>query len=319
MSGKRRKKNKKNFDKSNENEVLNHILEQNETNKNLNNSEQEIENNEEEIENNDEEMLINNDEILNENKTEENENKTNNEINKNNSENILKNEELKEKANSIPNEETSSKTINSLDNNSILKNFEIINENDENKSIDEISFVRELYKNINYKIIMKAIDDELEITIKNINMKPFPEYYSKFKLNELQKINYFKLFNTIKELLYELKILLQESFIKINETNQILFTIPINMRIIDKVQFNIKEIEKTLEEKNSLMEKYILYLEEKIINFQSDLDNNKLNDKEKIILNLNHKIQNLEKINLLLNDNLENQKKKIEELSKLNK
>ena len=32
---------------------------------------------------------------------------------------------------------------------------------------------------------MKAIDDELEINIINLNIKPFPEYYSKFKLNEL--------------------------------------------------------------------------------------------------------------------------------------
>ena len=286
-------------------------------NKNTNNVEKEKENdnmpnkNEENKENKENNIEDKKTSWENENKTtEKNENKTNDEIN-------IKSEELKEKTNSISNEETSSKTINSLEN--FLKNFEIINENSENKSIDEISFVRELYKNINYKIIMKAIDDELEITIKNINMKPFPEYYSKFKLNELHKINYFKLFNTINELLYEIKTLLQDSFIKIIETNEILFTIPINMRIIDKVQFNIKEIEKTLEEKNSSMEKYILYLEEKIINFQSDLDNNKLNDKDKIILNLNHKIQNLEKINLLLNDNLENQKKKIEELSKLNK
>jgi hypothetical protein len=64
------------------------------------------------------------------------------------------------------------------------------------------------------------------------------------------------------------------------------------------------------------MEKYIFYLEEKILNFQTDLVNDKLNDKENIILNLNNKIQNLENINLLLNEKLENQKKKIEELSK---
>jgi len=147
------------------------------------------------------------------------------------------------------------------------KNFEIINENNENKSIDEISFIRSIYKNLNYKIIMKAKDDELEIFIKNLNIKPFPEYYSKFNLSELQKINYFKLFNSFSELLYEIKYLLNKSFLKIIDNNQILFTIPINMRIIDKIKFNIKEIEKTLEEKN----------EEKITNFQSDLENDKLN------------------------------------------
>ena len=231
-----------------------------------------------------------------------------NDINENedikNTENINESEEIKDnaKTNAFSNQEN--------------ENFEIINENKENKSIEEISFIKDLYKNINYKIIMKAIDDELEIFIKNINIKPFPEYYSKFKLSELQKINYFKLFNCIGEFLYEIKNLLNKSFLKIIETNQILFTIPINMRILDKIELNIKEIEKTLEEKNSLMEKYIFYLEEKILNFQTDLVNDKLNDKENIILNLNNKIQNLENINLLLNEKLENQKKKIEELSK---
>ena len=231
---------------------------------------------------------------------------------------LLKNiiERIKEMNKNDINEEIKDNIKTNAFSNQENENFEIINENKENKSIEEISFIKDLYKNINYKIIMKAIDDELEIFIKNINIKPFPEYYSKFKLNELQKINYFKLFNSIGEFLYEIKNLLNKSFLKIIETNQILFTIPINMRILDKIELNIKEIEKTLEEKNSLMEKYIFYLEEKIINFQTDLVNDKLNDKENIILNLNNKIQNLENINLLLNEKLENQKKKIEELSK---
>ena len=280
MSGKKKKNsNSSNYDNKKDNEDnLAQLLEQ----FNITNNENEKVNDDKEISNKKEEKLNENQENISENLKilEENENKTTEKNENKDNDEIIKNEKIKEKTNSISKEEKSSKNINSLMN--ILNDFEIVNENNENKSIDEISFIRELYKNINYKVIMKAIDDELEITIKNINIKPFPDYYSKFKLNELQIINYFKLFNSINELLYEIKNLLQNSSIKIIETNQILFTIPINMRIINKIQFNIKEIEKTLEEKNSLMEKYILYLEEKIINFEIDLENNKKKKKKKL-------------------------------------
>ena len=159
--------------------------------------------------------------------------------------------------------------INSIINpeNKISKlNKELKELNEEKRTIEEIIYYKELDKNIIYQIILKNNNNSLEIHINNYNDKPFSSYFSSFSLEILQKNNnYFRLFNNINSFLFEIKELIDNSFLYLdspkNESESIFLNIPLNILIIDNIQFQVKKKEKELLEINKDLIKYNEILE----------------------------------------------------------
>ena len=253
-------------------------------------------------------------------KKEEKANNINNEIME------IKNERinLKEKINLIINPENKLSKLNK----------ELKDLNEETKTVEEIIYYKELDKNIIYQIILKNNDNNLEIYINNYNNKPHSNYFSSFSLETLQKNNYFKLFNSINSFLFEIKDLINNSFIYLdtpkNESESIFLNIPLNIIIIDKILFEIKKVENDLSDINKDLLNYIEILEkekENYINIIKKLNkicfeddeciNDINNDLSKDFDILESKKKNLNDIQKEKNNIIDNFQKYIEKTNKL--
>ena len=159
--------------------------------------------------------------------------------------------------------------VNSIINpeNRLLKLKKELNDLDEEKkTIEEIIYYKELDKNKIYQIILKNKDNNLEIYINNFNDKPYSNFFSSFSLEILQKNNYFKLFNNVNSFLFEIKDLIDNSFINLetpgkDSNDSIFLYILTNLLTIDKIKFEIKKTEKNNEETIKDLNKYIEILE----------------------------------------------------------
>jgi chromosome segregation ATPase len=253
-------------------------------------------------------------------KKEEKANNINNEIME------IKNERinLKEKINLIINPENKLSKLNK----------ELKDLNEETKTVEEIIYYKELDKNIIYQIILKNKDNNLEIYINNYSNKPHSNYFSSFSLETLQKNNYFKLFNSINSFLFEIKDLINNSFIYLdtpkNESESIFLNIPLNIIIIDKILFEIKKVENDLSDINKDLLNYIEILEkekENYINIIKKLNkicfeddeciNDINNDLSKDFDILESKKKNLNDIQKEKNNIIDNFQKYIEKTNKL--
>ncbi len=253
-------------------------------------------------------------------KKEEKANNINNEIME------IKNERinLKEKINLIINPENKLSKLNK----------ELKDLNEETKTVEEIIYYKELDKNIIYQIILKNKDNNLEIYINNYSNKPHSNYFSSFSLETLQKNNYFKLFSNINSFLFEIKDLIDNSFIYLdtpkNESESIFLNIPLNIIIIDKILFEIKKVENDLSDINKDLLNYIEILEkekENYINIIKKLNkicfeddeciNDINNDLSKDFDILESKKKNLNDIQKEKNNIIDNFQKYIEKTNKL--
>jgi len=144
---------------------------------------------------------------------------------------------------------------------------ELNNLNEKTKTVEEIIYYKELDKNKIYQIKLTNKDNTLEIYINNYNDKPYSNYFSSFSFNELQKNNYFKLFTQVNSFLFEIKDLIDNSFLNLDtpkkdsNNDHITLYIPTHLLILDIIKFEIKRIEKNNEETIKDLNKYIEVLE----------------------------------------------------------
>ena len=254
-------------------------------------------------------------------------------IKKDNDENNIREETNKLKNDRINLREEINLIINS-ENKILQLNKEIKDLNEEKKTVEEIIYYKELDKNIIYQIVLKNNENNLEIYINNHNKKPLSNYFSSFSLESLQKNNYFKLFNNINYFLFEIKDLINNSFINLdtpNSENEFMFlNIPLNLLIIDNIQFKVKKVEKEFSDINKDLMNYIESLEKEKENhiniikklnkicFESeDNINNINNDLNKNFENLEAKTNNLEDVKNEKNNIIDDIKKYIDKTNKL--
>ena len=107
------------------------------------------------------------------------------------------------------------------------------------------------------KLILSIYNnDEFAITIYNNNVYPSKKYELKCNLNQIQKNRFFKIFLDVDEIIRELETKIDNS-IFIEEDNNIHMEITIGLTIINQIQLEIKQIEKSKDEINEELTKKI--------------------------------------------------------------
>ena len=145
-------------------------------------------------------------------------------------------------------------------------------------------------KNSQFQINIENIDHKLSIKAKNMTSIPNKNYYKSMSLEEIKENKFFYFCDDISEVINELTEIQKSKIIE--ETNQISLYIPINSKKIKEFVIQIKETEKTTEEKFEELYKIINAVKEENKNLRIKLETleNKCN-KEISVLK-----QNIEKL-----------------------
>lgn len=172
--------------------------------------------------------------------------------------------------------------------------------------LEEIFTVSSLNK-LKYLINLSVQSESLIIKGNTIEQIPPINYKNNYTYNDIIKSNkYFKMCDTISEVLLELKNIVKNNIqnIKITEdTNKLIISFPLPSYLSTEISFHIEKTIKNEKEEISDLYKSIQILSEKIKKFEDNINQND------IILNLEKKVSDLEKENNLL----KNQIKKINE------
>ena len=154
-----------------------------------------------------------------------------------------------------------------------------------------------------YEILLNNVNDNLVISILQLDCLPVKKYQKYFDLTTIQKSNkYFLIYDSINEILDELEGRINDCFININDNNlKLKFKIP--NKKFKEVSFNIDEVKDKDEiilelfyKNKELSEKKDNYImKEKIKNL-----NNKIEEQNKVIENLNQII--FKKNDLIISD-----------------
>ena len=125
---------------------------------------------------------------------------------------------------------------------------DIIQEYRYNVKTDNFDNEMEIYlRNIN--------NEQLSITLYTVNQFPSKKYELCCTLEELQRNRFFRIFISIEEIIRELKDKIPKSTF-FGETNRIIMDIPIGLKVINELLFEIRQIEKfTINELNQKIEK----------------------------------------------------------------
>ena len=143
---------------------------------------------------------------------------------------------------------------------------------------EERKFIIRTNKNNEMELLLKNYNnEELSITLFNINEYKTKKYELKCNLEEFQKNRFFKIFININEIMKELENKIEKS-IFLEDTNCIIIQINIGLTIINEILLIVEEQEKNKDEIVEGLEKYIKILE------------NKLEDSENKIKKLNEEI-----------------------------
>ena len=144
----------------------------------------------------------------------------------------------------------------------------------ESNIIEEKKYNIKTDKNNEMEFYLRNINnEELSITLYNINQIPTKKYELKCNLNEFQKNRFFKIFFNIEEIIRELDNKIEKSTF-MEETNLIVMDIQIGLTVVNEILLEIKEVEKN---KDDIIEE----LKKKIYDLKKE--NNKL--KQNIKLN----------------------------------
>ena len=127
-------------------------------------------------------------------------------------------------------------------------------------------------------------NDEFEISIYNNNEYPSKKFELKCSLDQIQRNRFFKIFLNTEEIFKELETKIENS-IFIEEDNNIHMEVTIGLTVINQVELEIKQVEKTKDE---------------II---AELSN-KINEQNEEIENLKNEINQLKNNNSDLNNNM---------------
>ena len=178
---------------------------------------------------------------------------------------------------------------------------------------NEQSFTLTSEKNIQYLINISIESENLFIEAKTMESIRSILYKKLFTLDEIKSNKYFKMCESIEDVLFELKNIINNNLknVKISEnTNNLILTIPLPSYLIKEVVFNIDLILKSEKEEIADLYQTIEILYQKV----KKIEDKKLNQNNNNVIN-----QNLEeKINQLENKNkkLEDELKKTKELNK---
>jgi len=171
--------------------------------------------------------------------------------------------------------------------------------------IDEKEFDILTDKENKMKLFLRIYNnDEFGISIYNNNKYPSTKYELKCNLEQIQKNRFFKIFLGVDEIIEELKTKIKNS-IFIEEDNNIHMEITIGLTVINQIELEIKQIEKTKEEINEELTKKINEQNEQIENLKKEIEQLKNKNNE-----LDNNINKLTNSNNNLKDDIKQKVKK---------
>ena len=130
--------------------------------------------------------------------------------------------------------------------------------------IDEKYFQIKTIDNKEMKLILRNYnDEELSITIFNINEHPSKKYQLKCNLEEFQKNRFFRIFVGVNEIMKELENKILNS-VFIDDTDSIIIIINIGLTVINEILLEIKKQEKNKDEIIQELKEKIEILENKL-------------------------------------------------------
>ena len=189
----------------------------------------------------------------------------------------------------------------------------------------EESFTLQSEKKIQYCIHMSIQSNSLFIEAKTIDLITSINYKKDFTLEDIKSNKYFKMCDSINEVLLELKNIKKNNLnnIKITEnSNKLILTFPLPSYLIQEINFHIeRSINSEKEDINNLYNS-IQILSQKINEFEKKQNLNlekKIEELEKKNETLENTIKIIKQQNTILeekNNNLENETKQIKEENK---
>ena len=161
--------------------------------------------------------------------------------------------------------------------------------------------------NFQYLISISIKSDSLLFSINSVDKIPSVSYEKSFTFDEIIKLNrYFKMFDTIPDILSEIKNIIKNDLKNIkleggkNNTESLMLTFPLPSYSSKEISFEIEKRLKGEKEEIAALYKSIEILSEKI----KKLEENNIRENKNYIQNLENKISELEKENIFLKNEI---------------
>ena len=175
--------------------------------------------------------------------------------------------------------------------------------------LDEKKFNIKTDKDKEMELFLRIYNnDDFGISIYTINECPSKKYELKCNLDQIQRNRFFKIFLNTEEIIKELETKIENS-IFIEEDNHIHMEITIGLTVINQIELEIKETEKTKEEIENELSKRIEEQKKLIENLEKEINQLKNNNNE-----LNNNMNQLRNNNNNLNDQKNKKDEKIKKL-----